>query len=223
MISNALGDNIFYNFVSQPVSHVFHLIAIGSQSRSGISDAHECFPGNSRAGIGRLAGSAPNALCGGWRTSLGVVADEHSTELAHFWHGDHPDSVSEPAAGGYGGNLVAAPLADVAEHTTPDGAGCAAGAGSAAGNSAGRPHHVAGPGDRERVSAGARSGRRLLPDHSALDRWQSADRGWRCNRQRSESGNAGCAAGGGDPEHRGVERPAGFCAARLESPADGPR
>ena len=28
MFSNALGDNIFYNFVSQPVSHAFHLIAI---------------------------------------------------------------------------------------------------------------------------------------------------------------------------------------------------
>jgi serine phosphatase RsbU (regulator of sigma subunit) len=29
MISSALGDNIFYNFVSQPVSHAFHLAAIG--------------------------------------------------------------------------------------------------------------------------------------------------------------------------------------------------
>ena len=29
MISSALGDNIFYNFVSQPVSHAFHLTAIG--------------------------------------------------------------------------------------------------------------------------------------------------------------------------------------------------
>ncbi len=28
MVSNALGDNIFYNIVSQPVSHVFHLIAL---------------------------------------------------------------------------------------------------------------------------------------------------------------------------------------------------
>jgi hypothetical protein len=28
MVSNALGDNIFFNIVSQPVSHVFHLIAL---------------------------------------------------------------------------------------------------------------------------------------------------------------------------------------------------
>jgi hypothetical protein len=28
MVSNALGDNIFYNIVSQPVSHAFHLIAL---------------------------------------------------------------------------------------------------------------------------------------------------------------------------------------------------
>ena len=28
MLSNALGDNIFYNFVSQPVSHAFHVTAI---------------------------------------------------------------------------------------------------------------------------------------------------------------------------------------------------
>jgi serine phosphatase RsbU (regulator of sigma subunit) len=75
MLSNALGDNIFYNFVSQPVSHVFHLIAIAVRVVLAILMLTNVFLGIREQGLEGWLVLPPTlfAAVGGLRSELSLM------------------------------------------------------------------------------------------------------------------------------------------------------
>ena len=113
MVSSALGDNIFYNFVSQPVSHGFHLTAIGVRVVLAILMLINVVLGIREQGLeGWLVLPATLfAAVGGLRAELGYVHIHLNWLILR--HRDQPGSVGKSYAGGYGGGAVAATLVDV--------------------------------------------------------------------------------------------------------------